>query len=106
MPRFHFELLENGVIAERHYGLELHEIAVDQVDSAVDLARLLAERAVESTMGSVTVTISDAAKNPFARIRLSPKSDEPTGRPAEDPANTEVQRFDDVSLTRPRLIIS
>jgi hypothetical protein len=94
MPRFHFELVENAVIAERHYGLELHEIAVDELDSAVELARLLAERAAEHTMGPVIVTISDEAKNPFARIRISPNGEAPMAG-AEGPANTQDLRFEE-----------
>ena len=104
MPRFHFELVENGVVAEHHYGLELHEIAVDELDSAVDLARLLAERATESTMEPVTVTISDEAKNPFARVRLSPKSRRPIDGRSEEVAKTQVVRLEGVSR-RPRLMI-
>lgn len=105
MPRFHFELVEDGVIAESHYGLELHEIAANELDSAVDVARLLAERASESTMGPVTVTISDAGKNPFARLRLSRKSETPSYGSARQPANTQLLPFEEASLSPPRLII-
>jgi hypothetical protein len=73
MRRFHFELVEGGVIARSHHGLELHEIAVDELDSAVDLAHLLAQRAAEKTSARVTVVISDEAKQPFARITLDPE---------------------------------
>jgi hypothetical protein len=86
MPRFHFELIEDGAIAQSHCGLELHEIAVDELDLAVDLAHLLAKRAAESTMGPVTVTISDEAKRPFARVRLMPKNDAPSEGPAANEA--------------------
>ena len=74
MRRFHFELVEGGVIASSHYGLELHEIAVDDLDSAVDLAHLLARRAAEQISGPVTVVISDESKHPFARITLDPRT--------------------------------
>src|SRR5262249_9626741 len=104
-PRFYFELVENGVIAQSHYGLELHEIAADNLDSAVDLARVLAERAAEHTMRPVVVTISDDEKNPFARIRLSPKDQAPMAGPAEEPANTHALRFEGPRPSRPRLII-
>jgi len=105
MPRFHFELVENALIAKRHYGLELHEIAVDELDSAVQVARLLAERAAVCTMGLVTVTISDEAKNPFARIRFSKKGEAPMAGRAEEPANTQAPRFVGQPRSRPRLII-
>ena len=96
MPRFHFELIEDGVIARSHYGLELHAIAVDDLDSAVDLAQLLARRAVDRTMRSVVVTISDHAKNPIARIRLSPKGEAARYGPAGEAANAPTLLFDAV----------
>jgi hypothetical protein len=83
MPRFYFELKEDGVIVRSHYGLELHEVAVNDLDTAVDLAHLLAKRAAaDSENGPVVVTISDEARNPFARITLSSKNGAAMGRPA------------------------
>jgi hypothetical protein len=102
MPQFHFELVENGVIVENHYGLELHEIAVDDLDLAVDLAQILARRAVDETGEPAMVTINDEAKNPFARVRLSPNS-EATAEPVEEPANTQVPRFEILPSSRPRI---
>ena len=72
MRRFHFKLLERGVLTTSHHGLELHEIAADELDSAIDVAHLLARRAAEKTSGPVTVEISDEADHPFARIHLDP----------------------------------
>ena len=77
MPRFHFELIEDDEIAKSHYGLELHEIAVNELDSAVDLAQLLAQRAANCTSGPVVVTISDEKRHPFARVRLLPERQVP-----------------------------
>jgi len=106
MPRFYFELVENGVTAESHYGLELHEQAVDELDLAVELAEILARRAVDETAGPVIVTISDEAKNPFARIRLSPNGQAPTAGPAEAPTNRQVFCFEDEFPRRPKLMIN
>jgi hypothetical protein len=89
MPRFHFELTEDGTIAKSHYGLELHEIAVDDLDEAVDLAQILARRAVDETGGSVVVTISDEAKHPLARLRLSPQADPTSEDHVAEAANSQ-----------------
>jgi hypothetical protein len=95
MPRFYFELVEDGVIAKSHYGLELHEIAANDLDLAVDLAQILARRAADETSGPVMVTISDDAKHPLARIRLSPESEAPMSGPAEEAANQEALYFEE-----------
>src|SRR4051812_26269385 len=96
MPRFYFELKEDGVIVRSHYGLELHEVAVNDLDSAVDLAHLLAKRAAaDNGNGPVVVTICDEARNPFARITLSSRNEAVTGRPAA--ANAQTLHFQQVS---------
>jgi hypothetical protein len=67
MPRFYFDMVENGVAtAADNTGLEIADLDTAEFETAVVLANMMAD--AESL--TISVVIRDATKLPVARVKL------------------------------------
>jgi hypothetical protein len=71
MPRYYFQVVEDGVVAVDQKGLEIEELDTAELDAAIAMAEMMANRASAEGTHTITVLISDETKQVVARVILT-----------------------------------
>jgi hypothetical protein len=89
MPRFHFDVIDEGVIQVDEVGLELPDLAAAVEEAQRAIGQMLIEHAPGRNTASLVIQIRDGSSVPLTTV-LATTSAIPTGN-----GNEEIQRSGD-----------
>jgi hypothetical protein len=74
MARFHFKIIQDGVVAAEEDGLEFDELETAELEAAIAMAETMAKNAAKIPSRSITVLISDDSRV-LARVMVTMESE-------------------------------